>query len=253
MDEETIRRLNAINRDFYRLAAADFDATRQVAWRGWERLLAVIGSPVESALDLGCGNGRFARFLAARQSRRFRYIGVDNNADLLAQARRRLADLANVDSTLIESDLILGARPRRSAQLVALFGFIHHIPGFAQRRTLLAYAADCVSPGGLLALAAWRFYEQARFRRRIVPWGGDITVEKHDYLLDWRRGERALRYCHYVDDEEHAALIAASGLSVIADFRADGAEGDLNRYTILRKEGLGRSERLPAPPVDAET
>ncbi|MCY3977365.1 MAG: hypothetical protein OXG23_04635, partial [Chloroflexi bacterium] len=118
---------------------------------------------------------------------------------------------------------------------VTLFGLIHHVPGFARRRELIASAADCVAPGGYLALAAWRFYEQDRFRRRIVPWGGDIAVEKHDYLLDWRRGQRALRYCHYVDDDEHAELIAASGLSVIADFRADGAEGDLNRYTVLRK------------------
>lgn len=235
MDDATVRRLNAINRDFYRATAADFDATRQGAWRGWERLLAAIDGPVESVLDLGCGNGRFARFLAARQSRLFRYIGVDNNADLLAQARRRLADLANVESTLLACDLTVGDRPRRSAQLVALFGLIHHIPGLAQRRALLAFAADCVLPGGVLALAAWRFYEQARFRRRIVPWGGDIRVEKHDYLLDWRRGERALRYCHYVDDDEHAALIAATGLAVIADYRADGAEGDLNRYTILGK------------------
>lgn len=235
MQRSIIERLNQINRDFYRATASEFDATRQVAWRGWERLLAAIGKPVESALDLGCGNGRFALFLAARQAQPVRYIGVDSSADLLAQARRQLAEIANVEATLVESDLVLGELPRHCAQLVALFGLIHHVPGFARRRELLASAADCVAPGGYLALAAWRFYEKERFRRRIVPWGGDIAVEKHDFLLDWRRGPRALRYCHYVDDEEHEELIAASGLSVVADFRADGAEGDLNRYTVLRK------------------
>ncbi len=231
----TLERLNQINREFYRATASEFDATRQGAWRGWERLLKAIDLPVESALDLGCGNGRFGRFLAARQAQPFRYIGIDSSADLLAQARRQLARAAGVDAILVESDLVLLELPRHSAQLVALFGLIHHVPGFAQRRALLASAADCVAPGGYLALAAWRFYEQERFRRRIVPWGGDIAVERHDYLLDWRGGTRALRYCHYVDDEEHAELIAASGLSVIADFRADGAQGDLNRYTVLRK------------------
>ena len=235
MDEATIRRLNAINRDFYRASADDFDATRQAGWRGWERLLAVIDMPVESALDLGCGNGRFALFLAARQAQPFRYIGVDSSADLLTHARRQLDEAPDVDSMLIERDIVLAELPRHSAQLVTIFGLIHHVPGFARRRELIASAADCVAPGGYLALAAWRFYEQERFRRRIVPWVGDIAVEKHDYLLDWRRGQRALRYCHYVDDEEHAELIVASGLSVIADFRADGTEGDLNRYTVLRK------------------
>ncbi len=235
MHRTTIERLNQINRDFYRATASEFDATRQAAWRGWERLLAEIDLPVESALDLGCGNGRFALFLAARQAQPLRYIGVDFNADLLAHARRQLSELANVDTMMIERDIVLTGLPDHSAQLVTLFGLIHHVPGFARRRELIASAADCVAPGGYLALAAWRFYEQERFRRRIVPWGGDIAVEKHDYLLDWRRGQRALRYCHYVDDDEHAELIAASGLSVIADFRADGAEGDLNRYTVLRK------------------
>ena len=101
---------------------------------------------------------------------------------------------------------------------------------------LLAAAADRVAPGGCLAFAAWRFYELERFRERIVPWPDGFEVETHDYLLDWRRGERALRYCHYIDDAEHDALIRASGLKVIADYRADGAGGRLNRYAVLRRE-----------------
>ena len=234
----TVRQLSGSTRSIATSIARpplEFDATRQVAWRGWERLLNGIDLPVQSVLDLGCGNGRFALFLAAWQAQPFRYVGVDSSADLLAQARRQLAEAAGIDATLVESDLVLGELPRHSAQLVALFGLIHHVPGFARRRELLASAADCVAPGGYLALAAWRFYEKERFRRRIVPWGGEFAVEKHDYLLDWRRGPRALRYCHYVDDDEHAELIAASGVPVIADFRADGAEGDLNRYTLMRK------------------
>ena len=234
MNQATIERLNQINRDFYRATAAEFDATRQSAWHGWERLLQTIDLPIESVLDIGCGNGRFALFLAARQRQPFRYIGIDSSRDLLIRARRRLAAAA-VDATFVERDIALDGLPRRPAQLAALFGLIHHVPGFARRRALLASAADCVPAGGYLALAAWRFYEQARFRRRIIAWPEGIAVERHDYLLDWRRGERALRYCHYVDDDEHADLIAASGLAVIADYRADGADGALNRYTILRK------------------
>ena len=107
-------------------------------------------------------------------------------------------------------------------------------------------AAESVLPGGTLVFAAWRFFEQERFRQRIVPWTADIDVEKHDYLLDWRRGERALRYCHYIDDDEHAQLIEATGLTVIDDYRADGAEGDLNRYTVLRKNKAEREFTRPA-------
>ena len=100
-----------------------------------------------------------------------------------------------------------------------------------------APAAALVLPGGSLAFTAWRFYEQERFRRRIVAWDASLSVETHDYLLDWRRGERALRYCHYIDDAEHTALIEATSMRVIDDFRADGATGDLNRYTVLALPG----------------
>ena len=89
-------------------------------------------------------------------------------------------------------------------------------------------------PGGWLAFTAWRFIESQGLRSRIQPWDSDIKVEAGDYLLDWRRGERALRYCHYIDEEEHAELIAAAGLRVVDDYREDGG---LNRYTVL-----GRSE-----------
>ena len=244
MNQATIEWLNQINHDFYRASAVDFDATRQAAWPGWERLLKAFELPIASVLDLGCGNGRFALFLAARQLQPFSYIGIDSNPELLAFARRRLAPHI-ADLTLIETDLVLDELPPMSAQLVTLFGLVHHVPGFERRRALLASAAERVASGGYLALACWRFFEQERFRRRIVPWRDDIKVEKHDYLLDWRRGERALRYCHYVDDEEHALLIAATGLSLIADYRADGAEGDLNRYAILQRECGGDSVSRP--------
>ena len=85
--------------------------------------------------------------------------------------------------------------------------------------------------GGWLAFSAWRFLDSRRLRQRILPLPADLKAEAGDWLLDWRRGKRATRYCHYIDDQEHEELVAASGLRVIDDFRADGG---LNRYTVLR-------------------
>lgn len=70
VDDETKRRLEAINQRFYAGHAARFDATRRAPWRGWPRVLDRIRPRLERApaacvLDAGCGNGRFARFLDA--------------------------------------------------------------------------------------------------------------------------------------------------------------------------------------------
>lgn len=233
MDDETRAYLNQINRDFYATTATEFDATRGRAWAGWERLYSVVETPIVSVLDVGCGNGRFGVFLAQQQTAHLNYHGVDNSPKLLAFAHETLTPYQHLTVQLTEQDVILGNLPDSEFELVVLFGVIHHVPGFAQRRSFMQALAERVASGGYLAFAAWRFYEQGRFRNRIVALD-DVNVEKHDYLLDWRRGERALRYCHYVDDAEHADLVDVTGLDVVTDYRADGSTGDLNRYTVLR-------------------
>lgn len=235
MNPEIIQRLNAINRAFYQTTAADFDQTRGSAWAGWTRLLEHLprAEPLR-VLDVGCGNGRFGVFLA-EQGRRCTYHGVDNNAVLLSYADATLKSVPNVTYTLEERDIIEASLASGQYDLVVCFGVLHHIPGAARRLQFMRDLADRVAWSGVLAFACWRFYEYERFRSRIVPWDAELSqqVEAGDTLLDWRRGERALRYCHYVDDAEHAALVAAAGLRETATYRADGEDGRLNQYSIL--------------------
>jgi tRNA (uracil-5-)-methyltransferase TRM9 len=232
MNDATVKRLNQINREFYQITAASFDETRSEPWPGWDMLLPYLKTPL-SVLDVGCGNGRFGLFLAKKLESPPKYHGIDNNPTLLERAR---AALCHLDARLETRDVITDPPDEGAYDLVAVFGVLHHVPGREQRCAFVQTLAQRVAPGGLLALAAWCFYEYERFRTRIVPWPEDLDIEPHDYLLDWRRGERALRYCHYVDETEHADLIAASGLTAIKTYRADGRTNDINRYSLLRRE-----------------
>jgi len=248
MDKATVRRLNQLNRKFYEVTAAEFDRTRSQPWPGWETLLKYIKiASTLTVLDVGCGNGRFGVFLYSRLLAEFsiqhiNYHGMDNNAPLLEHARQSLTGLPGMDATIEERDIIENPPDTDLYDLVVLFGVLHHIPGYDNRLALMRALAQRVAPGGLLAFACWRFWEYERFRSRVAPWPPDFTVERHDYLLDWRQGATALRYCHYVDDEEHAALIRATGLTDIATFRADGETGDANQYSILQHERLVNSQ-----------
>ena len=250
MTPETIARLNAINRDFYATTAPEFSATRGRAWQGWVDALTHLPERPLHVLDVGCGNGRWALHLA-EHNRLATYHGVDNNPTLLSHAQQALTEQIDVPFTLTQHDAIIdaGASLAQVTQgttydVVGLFGVIHHVPDRSHRRSFVQALAQHVAVGGFLIVASWRFMEFERFRARVVPWATydaehNTTLaqdtEENDVLLDWRRGERALRYCHYVDDEEHEALCRVTGLTTIVDYRADGSTHNLNRYTILRR------------------
>jgi SAM-dependent methyltransferase len=186
-----------------------------------------------NVLMKGWGGGSSPSALSTQYSV-LTYTGLDSSPALLAHARSALADKPDLTFTLQQRDIIENPPDSGQYDLVVLLGVLHHIPGFAQRQTFMHQLAARVKAGGLLVFAAWRFYEYPRFRDRITPWPEDIQVEANDYLLDWRRGEYSLRYCHYTDDAEHDSLVAATGLTQIETFRADGQGGTANRYSILR-------------------
>ncbi|MEO8397712.1 MAG: class I SAM-dependent methyltransferase [Chloroflexota bacterium] len=243
MDETTIRSLNEINRRFYETVAVEFDSSRQKPWEGWERIVEQIraGVPNEvwlrpaptpfTVLDVGCGNGRFGRFLADQIGKeRLRYVGIDSSAALLERAKTALE---GIDARLEQRDIVESPLDAALGEfdMVALFGVLHHIPGADRRLALVRALGERVAPGGVLVFTEWRFLDVATLRARVVPWAANLQVEAGDCLLDWRRGETALRYCHFVDDAEHERLVEASGLKRVEEFRADAT----NRYTVLRR------------------
>lgn len=255
MDAFTRRQLHALSRAFYDERAAAFDASRvDLPWPGWERLRARLPDGRPSVLDVGCGNGRFAAWLAA-SGLAFDYLGTDASEALLAAARERvgpgLAE-AGCEARFVAQDFLAtpddpgAALPDGPFSLVALMGVLHHVPGRETRAGLVAAAAARLAPGGLLALTLWRFAGRPRFEKRIVDWsevgpvlGAPIDVgalEEGDALLRFGDDPTAApRYCHETDEAEIADWQAATGLETVDLFSADGAQGDLNRHWIARR------------------
>ncbi len=233
MDANTISELNALNLTFYRMTAFHFNDTRQQAWEGWGKLVSYVSTPLQ-VLDVGCGNGRFGAFLAQQLGTDIHYHGIDSDPTLLAFADETLRQLP-VPFTLTEQDVLEKPLPDGQYNLVVAFGLLHHVAGSQHRLDFMQRLAQKVTSGGLLVFACWRFMEVESLRERVAPWPAHLMREANDYLLDWRRGTTALRYCHYVDDAEHDALVAATGLVELDRYRADGRTHALNQYSVLRR------------------
>jgi len=250
----TILALNAINRDFYVGRADEFSATRGGPWRGWLRFLERLrsGEPPISVLDVGCGNGRFALFLRDHLERPFHYAGVEYSSAAVERARANLAGVPNV--TLHEHDVIasladdtLFPNLPTDFSLIALFGFLHHVPGYETRRALLTELAKHLRGSGALVFSVWQFGRFERFRKKIIPWENFLTktgarldpsdLERGDHMLSWGDREPAYRFCHFTDSDETSRLVSALPLDLVEVFSADGHTNDLNQYFVLCRKG----------------
>jgi len=256
MDQEIVERLLALNRAFYADFARAFASSRLVDDPALTSILPYIPERAR-VLDVGCGNGRLA-WLLDRERPGSTYVGIDAVSELIEVALAASGSLANVTAAFHVVDVArpgwggapdlvaiqatgTGAPepsdPARRFDCIVCLAVLHHIPSFDLRLRVVQEMAGLLAAGGTLVLSTWQFLSSARMRRKIVEWGevdvSEQALEPGDYLLDWKRGGRGLRYCHLVDEAEVRRLVADSGLDVQETFRAGGREGNLSLFAIL--------------------
>lgn len=95
--------------------------------------------PTGSALDVACGNGRNARFLAPTRTR---VVGVDISAVAIQQARELAADLTNLE--FVVANLDDGLPITESFDLIVMVRFVD--------LHLMRSLSDFLNPGGAVLI-----------------------------------------------------------------------------------------------------
>jgi SAM-dependent methyltransferase len=155
------------------------------------------------ALDLACGMGRNAIWLAERG---WRVTAVDYSEVALAEARRRAA-ARGVEVEWVLADVTEWAPDAGSFDLVCVFYL--QLPA-AERRIVLAQAARAVGPGGVVLVVGHDL------RNLTEGWGGpssaDVLFTPDDVVADLPGlvVERAERVTRPVEDDDggHEAIDA---------------------------------------------
>jgi SAM-dependent methyltransferase len=237
MDSGTATRLIEINRTFYTQFGASFSATRHRLQPGVRRVLEMLKGDA-SILDLGCGNGEFARELAKR-GHRGAYLGVDFSLPLLQDAERQPG---GVPAKFMEADLtrLSAFSDQLNVQdgwsVITAFAVLHHIPSRDLRLDILRIVNQLLKADGRFIHSNWQFLNSEKLRARIQSWESAnvsaSSVDRGDYLLDWRNGGQGLRYVHHYDPRELEELARDSHFHILDTFSSDGDTGDLGLYQV---------------------
>jgi len=133
-----------------RVIQADFDRLASVSDDGWSHnshyhayLLRHLPLHFEASLDIGCGSGAFARFLAQRATH---VLALDLSPEMIRVAQDRSADCPN--TTYQVADVLAWDWPAGRFDCVASIATFHHLP----MEPMLAAIKAALKPGGVLII-----------------------------------------------------------------------------------------------------
>lgn len=219
-----------------------FSDTRTFPWRGWYYLLQYFDNKKKSIsiLDVGCGNGRFFKFITNKLCNNITtYVGLDYSETLLSLAKDFIQDKGILLLIDLESDNWDSNLRFKDFDFVVVFGVMHHISKFEKRKSLVHKCVNLLSDDGYLIISWWKFLEFSKYSKKIIKEVNFTFEESHEdfdknnYLLSF--GSSSSRFCHFCTDEEIHILSQHKNLKLIDKYRSDGQDNLENLYTILKK------------------
>ena len=182
----------------YETIAADFDRTRQSVTTELQAAADYIKAG-DRVLDLGCGNGRLLKAVVAVN---FDYLGIDDNGQLLDQARRAfprrgfsLSDILTFDYGQNQWDVV-----------VAVASF-HHLLTPQERLQVLRSIHQSLRPSGRLLLTNWRLWQWRYLPGFFRCWTKKLAW--NDAFITWNHAYP--RYYHAFTQRELSRLLRQAG------------------------------------------
>ncbi len=244
-----INKINQLNKKFYKLNANSFSKTRQYYWPGWEVFYQLLFQNKKfdsklNILDIGCGNGRLAKFLFEQKKlscKNFNYLGIDSSKQLIQTAR----NATNKNCVRFQYRDVLNSKvsTMQKYDYIFIIALAHHIPTYDLRIKIIVNSIKLLKSNGTLIISFWQFAKNPKiidleFDKQIKQklFSDKLKIfEKNDYFLNWEN-KGIPRFCHHFSDKEIDQIIGRfdSKLKLIKKYSADSSK-KLNKYLIFHK------------------
>lgn len=148
------------------------------------------------ALEAGCGTGETSK-LILELSRNMELIAVDNDPDVLAEAKKKLAKYKNVK--FVKQDIENFLNNNKQNFDVFIQASVFHNLSISKRKRIIKKAFMALKPGGAFINADKIAQDNIESHRKSLIW----QLKKFDLFDNVNRPDLKERWAkHYLDDEK---------------------------------------------------
>lgn len=186
----------------YSSIAGEFDVTRKTPWPEFAVLLKYVkkahaGAKKIKLLDVGCGNGRLAKFL---NNESIEYVGIDNNREMLQMSKQN-----NPHAKFQYGDILKLPFPASCFDTIWTIALLHHLPNQTLRLKALKEIKRVLKKNGSFAITVWNLWQR--------KYKAYINKKTHIALIPW--ANKLKRYYYAFTAPELYNLLKKAGFTLI--------------------------------------
>lgn len=178
MNQKTAEKLIKITKNTYDLIGGDFAHTRVKPWPEMENLVQKYIKDGMNVLDVGCGN---ARLLGVLKGYQLDYLGIDDSASLIHEARKKIDNWEIKKMGQVECKKMdifeINKLEDESYDVVFMFASFNHIPSEQKRVEVIESVWKKLKPGGVIVMTNWNLWQISKTKKSI--WRYKLNKQIH--------------------------------------------------------------------------